>query len=632
MSLKEKIKHLPTQPGVYLMKDHKGTIIYVGKAKNLKNRVTSYFRGEAPSLKNRALVEDIRDFELIATNNELEALLLERNLIRHHQPRYNILLRDDKEYPYIRVHFDDPWPRLKKVRRRKDDGAFYLGPFANAGLLNTMLKTISRIFPLIRCSPHEFKAAKRPCNYYHMNMCLGPCTLPVNRDEYVQMIRNAVAILEGKNQAVRKQLKSQMEQAASEERFEEAAHLRDQLLALERIGERQIAVVQNCEDADAFGVHEDDDLVTIGVTLVRQYNIIGNENFTVGSAIDGMEDALGSFLLQYYQRRSPPPKIILPFTIDHRDQIQDILSQESATPIRIVSGRQGDLRDLVNHATQNARLHHEQTIQLNQRQKAELDMLQKLLKLEHFPRRIECIDISNTQETAIVAANVCFIDGKPAKDHYRRYHIKNTAGKPDDFASIEEVVRRRIERGIKEDHLPDLLVIDGGKGQLGAAQTAIREFPQLNLPCVSLAKSRLQAEETPGTPQIQRSQERIFVPGQDTPIPLAEGSPTYRLMTRIRDEAHRFAITFHRQKRQALSHGSILDQVSGVGPVLKKRLLTTFGGLEGLKSASLDQLQAVKGVHEKLALSLYATLQEDNEAPSSAETSESGEESTSDSH
>ncbi|MFW7379561.1 MAG: excinuclease ABC subunit UvrC [Oligoflexus sp.] len=613
MSLREKVDNLPTQAGVYLMKDRKGSIIYVGKAKNLRNRVRSYFREQIATAKTRALVEEVEDFDLIVTKSEVEALLLERNLIRHHQPHYNILLRDDKEYPFIRVHFGEPWPRIQKVRRRKDDGASYLGPFANPSLLHTLMKTAGRIFPLIRCSPHEFQNAKRPCNYYHMKMCMAPCTLAVDRDEYITMIKSALQILEGKNREVKEELQQKMHEAAAEERYEQAASLRDQIFAMEQIALRQVAVVKSFRNADAIGMVEHNQILVFSVTIVREHTIIGNENYVVGSAVDPEDEVVGSFLLQYYERRPVPDAIILPIELSHRDEILEILNIERDSPVKILVGRKMEAKDLVEMAKKNAQLHAEQTQSLQLRQKAELEMLQSTLNLTQLPKRIECFDISNTQEAAIVAASVCFINGKPAKEHYRRYQIQDVVSAPDDFASMREAVRRRLARGLEEDQLPDLILIDGGKGQLNAALEALAEFPQLQVPIVAIAKSRLEKASPQMSHILQRSQERLFVPGRDEPIYLETESPSYRLLTRIRDEAHRFVITFHRKKRQQLSHASALDEIPGVGPVIKKRLFERLGGWQQIQQASLEQLAAIPGVHEKLALAIYTSVRKDEQ-------------------
>lgn len=612
MSLREKIDHLPKEPGVYFMKDAKRNIIYVGKAKNLKNRVSSYFQGRDTSIKTRALVDEIQDFDLIITKTEVEALLLERSMIRHHQPRYNILLRDDKEYPYVRVQMKDPWPRIEKVRKRTEDGARYVGPFGNAGVLNSMLKTVFRVFPLIRCSTHEFKNAKRPCNYYHMKMCLAPCVLNVDRDEYTSMLEQALGLLEGQNQGVKQELKKRMTKAAEAERYEEAARLRDQIEVLDRIDERQSAVVQEYENADALGYYEDANSLTFNVTMVRNYQVISSDSFMVGSSIDSMEATFESFLLQYYHNRLTPSHLILPIKIPNPADLMSAICHEQDHTGTVINSKKGDAKDLLQMAEENAKFFADQKSALQLKQKAELEILQKTLNLENLPIRIECIDISNMQGTSIVASDVCFINGKPSKDQYRRYTIKTVEGKNDDFASIREVVQRRLRRGIEEDDLPDLLVIDGGKGQLSSALDALQEFPSLDIPIVALAKSRPDKIAIDQTYRPSASKERVFVPGEEYPINLETGSPAFRLMTSIRDEAHRFAISFHRQKRRKSSHASILDEVPGIGPILRKRILEEFGDVAQIRKASLERLQEVKGLNEKTALALFTSLRDED--------------------
>lgn len=607
-TLVEKIKSLPDEPGVYLMKGDRHDIIYVGKAKNLKNRVSSYFHQGDHSPKTRALVADIQDFDLIICHTEVEALLLERTLIRHHQPRYNILLRDDKEYPYVRVNFLDPWPRIEKVRRYQNDGATYIGPFGNAGLLAVMLKMIYRIFPLIRCTPHEFKNAKRPCNYYHMKMCLGPCTLPVSRDTYVGTVRDALALLEGRNRHLVRDLQTKMGEAASTEKYELAAHYRDQINALKGLSSKQVVIIREVENADVIAFHHNPSQTCFHALMIRDGVIMGGDNFLVESAAGEPEEALTSFLLQYYGHRVPPEQIILPIPLpDHKD-LEVALAADGQKPPHILHRQKGVWRELLEMAHKNAKHHGEQEQRSHQRKSAELEMVRDFLNLPTLPHRMECIDISNLQGGSIVASNVCFIDGKPAKDHYRHYTVKTVTEGPDDFASMREVVTRRLERAVREDDAPDVLVIDGGKGQLSAALDAAAEFPNLTIPLVALAKSKsLNDDHTYGT-TLQRSQERIFFPHDPTPHPLEEGSSAYRLLVQLRDEAHRFAITFHRKKRAQQFSGSILDDVPGIGPKMRQKLLQTFGSMEALQHATWEQLMAVPGMREKTAEALISQL------------------------
>lgn len=613
MSLVEKLRILPKEPGVYLMKDGKNTIIYVGKAKNLKSRVTSYFQSKDHTIKTRALVAEIRDFELMLTKNEIEAILLERTLIKHHKPRYNILLRDDKEFPFIRVDFREPWPRLEKVRRRKDDGATYVGPFANPSILWTMLHTVMRIFPLIRCSRHEFANTQRPCNYYHIKMCLAPCTKPVDRNEYIFMVKNAVALLEGKNKKLIHELQQKMKEASRQEKYELAASYRDQVLALQKIGEKQVVVVQDTDDADVIAIYETNEKYSFHVTMVRACVVVGGENFVVNKQIETYEEVLHSFMLQYYDHRLLPSLVILPFSLEDAENLIQAISGEGTprTKAKIPSNR--EQRELMMLAEKNARHYLEQKADVQKKGQVALEELQTTLKLDRFPERMECIDISNLQASAIVASNVCFIDGKPAKDFYRLYNIRSVTAAPDDFSSIEEVVRRRLRRAVADGDAPDLLVIDGGKGQLNAALKAKQEFPEVDTTIVSLAKSRTDKKDRDWTQAPMRSHERVFLPGAETALPLREGTPPYRLLVQLRDEAHRFAITFHRKKRSQNLQASLLDQVPGIGPTLRKRLLESFGSINAIQNASIDQLITVKGMKESVAVALKSFLDTEHE-------------------
>ncbi len=613
-ALEFKLKQLPQDSGVYLMKDHRGTIIYVGKAKNLKNRVSSYFQnGQQHSYKTRALVAEIADFDLMLTQTEVEALLLERTLIRHHMPRFNILLRDDKEYPLIRVHLDDPWPRLEKVRRRKEDGAVYIGPFSSGSRLSILLRQVYRIFPLIRCSVHEFKAATRPCNYYHIKMCLAPCTLAVEREHYLTLIRAAVSLLEGNIGELRTQLEAKMREAAKHERFEQAAQFRDQIRAIEQMAQNQVAILRDTEEADVIGMIEKGAHIAFHVLSVRQRTLLGGDHFVLPASADTPAESLSSFLLQYYAQRQAPRSILVRAAHELDSALATVLTQSGEAPVCILSPSSQEERDLQDLAEKNAE--HQLDLHAGQHKQAQvaLQILQESLSLPRLPLRIECIDISNLQATAIVASNVCFIDGKPAKNFYRRYAIQTVTDAPDDFASMREVIERRLERGLRDDDLPDLLIVDGGKPQVQAAMSVLERYPQLDLPLVGLAKSRLDTGPRDDRSRIASTSERVVIPGREEPWELEEASPVFRLLTKIRDEAHRFAITYHRKKRQKTSHSSLLDNIPGVGPTLKKRLLKEFGSLTAMRGVSLERLQKVSGLSEKTALSLFTALHEEAE-------------------
>lgn len=607
------------------MKDTRGTIIYVGKAKALKNRVSSYFQKQQLNMKTAALVRELIDFDVILTQTEVEALLLERTLIKHHKPRFNILLRDDKEFPYLRVGFHETWPRIEKVRRRKDDGATYLGPFGSAGNLKIMLATIYRIFPLIRCTRHEFATVKRPCNYYHMKLCLGPCTLPVDREMYTATVRDAVSFLQGRNRDLIRELKDKMTAASESESYELAASYRDQLRAFEKATEKQSVIVGEDIDADAIGFCANEENASFHVVLVRQGKVIGSDSFTSHTAANGTGEALTEFLLQYYDGRALPPEILLPQTWDDTEAISDLQAalqqmgdeQHSVIrkPLRILTPQRSVRRNLVDIAEKNASFNLGVVADDSEKRQTELEILKEKLNLPILPNRMECIDISNFHETAIVASNVCFIGGKAAKDQYRHYTIETVQGVPDDFASMREVVKRRLERARRDGDTPDLLVIDGGRGQLQAALDSAKDFPDVQLTIVSLAKSRI--EKTKGIGKVietgapQRSFERVFLQPEEAPVPLTPGSPEYRLMTRLRDEAHRFAITHHRKKRAKVLQGSSLETIPGIGTKMRQKLLVEFGGLDGLRRATLEQLEKIKGLRKESAVALHAALRQE---------------------
>ncbi len=615
-NVRVKLSTLPRDPGVYFMKGSRGQVLYVGKAKDLKSRVSNYFtESKDHSPKTRSLVRSIHDFEIMLVKTEVDALLLERTLIKHHQPPFNILLRDDKEYPYIRVDFSVDWPRIEIVRKRQDDRAEYFGPFSAAGSLKASMEAIKRVFPLIRCNQWEFEHAKRVCNYYHMKMCLGPCVLNVDKEAYKSMLRDAMALLEGRNDEVVRTLTQKMTTSSEREQYELAASYRDQIRAIQVLSEKQTVVFDPDIEGDLIACAESDDMFAIHVAMIRGGRLIGGDSFTFAmTAIETPTDTLPHFLLQYYDGRHVPPRIILDRDLPNASDIASAISPEGQKKpdIRGLKHLRSPWPDLADIAVKNARYAHDEAVRALDRRRSSLESLKETLKLDVLPRRMECIDISNLQGTAIVASDVCFIDGHPEKSLYRSYNIETVQGAPDDFASIREVVSRRLERGIRDADLPDLLVIDGGRGQLESALTALREFPGTKLEIVSLAKSRVEkyrgdkAKVSISAPK--HSLERVFKPGQDTPIPLVPGSPTFRLMTQIRDEAHRFAITKHRKKRGNLAKKSALEEIAGVGPKIREGLLKHFGSLEAIANANVDAITLVKGVSRELAETIKKQL------------------------
>ena len=622
-TLLTKLKALPREPGCYLLKDSSGRIIYAGKAKSLKARLPHYFTPPSRlDTKTRLLAEVVYDFDVILTTTEVEALLLERTLIKHHAPRFNVLLRDDKEYPFLRVDFGETWPRLEKVRRRLDDGATYVGPFGSAGQLRLLLDAVYRIFPLIRCSRHEFEQARRPCNYFHMKMCLAPCTRAVDGAHYKSMLHDALAFIGGKNREVLQGLKAKMSAAAAAEAFELAAVYRDQIQAFDAVTEKQNVVPIDIREADAIGLAEEHGRTAFHVLSVRDHLVVGGDSFLLQTPVQTPVQALSEFLLQYYDSRSVPAEVLLP-EVEGAAELAEVLPlallahHPERTTLAIRVPQRGSRSDLAAMAAKNAAFRLTEATRLAEKERVELRLLAEKLRLRRTPERMECIDISNFQGTAIVASDVCFVGGRPAKAHYRHYTVQGLSGSPDDFASVNEVVRRRLERARRDGDLPDLLVIDGGKGQLNAALAARAEFPELDFELISLAKSRV--TKTKAVAQLirtgapERSFERVFLPGADLGIPLSPGTPEHRLLTRIRDEAHRFAISHHRRRRDQAATASDLEMIPGIGPKLRKRLLEDFGGLDGLRRASLDELRRVKGLRESSAVALHSALRSKNE-------------------
>ncbi len=599
MEIKEKLKNIPREPGIYLMKNAKAAIIYVGKAKNLKNRVSSYFVGtDSLNAKTRKLVADIVDYDIILTKTEVEALLLERTLIRHHQPPFNILLRDDREYPLLRVNFKDPWPRINIVRRKQNDNASYFGPFSQTGYLRTMVDAAYKVFPLIRCSQYDFEHAKKPCNYYQMKSCLGPCVLPVDRLAYNAMIEDAVNFVQGKNKVLEKSLQQKMEKASEDEDYEQAIRYRDQLTALANLREKQAVVVPPDVEADAVSIVQNENFSSVYVLLIREGRLMGKDMFLIEQPIPvDSQEALKAFLMQYYDGRNLPNEILLPFEISEQEDFLTLINQIGHGKVRFFIPQKGVKKDLLDMSRRNAQYSFDEEQRKRTQDFTQLELLREKFHLKRLPKRMECIDISHIQGTAVVASDVCFIDGKPAKNLYRHYAIQTElAYGGDDYESIREVVRRRMTRAVRDHDICDLLVIDGGKQQLNAALEVIKTFPDLDFDVMGLAKSRSDAKKITEKFTPSSSLERVFQPGLDYSIPLVEGSPEFRVLTQIRNEAHRFAITYHRKKRDKKARSSTLEEISGVGPTLRKRLLEHFVSIESLQKATFEQLRAVPGL------------------------------------
>ena len=589
----EKLKLLPDSPGVYIMKDARGKIIYVGKAIVLKNRVRQYFqssRNQAPKV--RAMVSHVADFETIMTANEVESLILEANLIKKHRPRYNIRLKDDKSYPYVKVTVQEEYPRVFITRRVLRDGARYFGPYTNVTALRDSLKLLKRLFPLRTCRTMP----DRPCLEYHIKRCLAPCVGKVGEEDYRAMIHAVLLFLEGRTDDVERELEHRMALAAEAYHFETAARLRDQLTAVRKAAERQ-NIVTGAGDQDALGMARSAAGVCVQIFFIRGGKMIGREHFLLrGSEEESDADILRAFLEQYYNQVTfVPREVLLPHAIDDaaRAIIEQWLSEKKGGgQVALLTPQRGTKHDLVMMATGNAEkfLADEETRRslADEQTLGAVEELGRYLGLKKPPHRMECFDISHNQGQETVASMVVFEGGMPKKSDYRRFKIKSAEGKPDDFLSMREVTTRRYV-GLPEDELPDLIIIDGGKGQLSSALEIIRnEAGHKDVPVVGLAKQF----------------ELIFTEGQSEPVELPRRSQSLYLVQRIRDEAHRFAITFHRKLRGKRNLVSVLDHIVGVGPKRRQSLWSHFGTLDKIKAASVDELAAAPGMNRPAAESI----------------------------
>lgn len=588
--VEEKLKLLPDSPGVYLMKDARGKIIYVGKAVVLKNRVRQYFqRNKGHTPKVRAMVEKIADFETIMTGSEVEALILECNLIKKHRPRYNISLKDDKSYPYVKVTLQEEFPRVFVTRRILKDGARYFGPYTNAMAVHESLKLLRRLFPLRSCR----QMGERPCLEYHIKRCIAPCTGNVDREEYDAMIRAVLLFLEGRTEDVERELSARMQAAAESYHFELAARLRDQLAAVRQVAEKQ-NIVTGAGDQDAVGMARSDIGVCVQIFFIRAGKMLGREHFLLqGSEEESDEALLTAFLQQYYHQAAfVPREVLLPMELEETALLSEWLSEKKGGKVQIFVPQRGSKRDIVNMAEGNAekylRDEAERVKQANAQTLGAVEELGHYLGLRELPNRMECFDISHNQGSETVASMVVFEGGLPKKSDYRRFKIRSAEGKPDDFKSMREVTTRRYGK-LAEEELPDLIVIDGGKGQLSSALEIIRGAGHLKVPVVGLAKQF----------------ELIFVEGSSDPVVLPRHSQALYLIQRIRDEAHRFAITYHRKLRGKRNLVSVLDHIDGIGPKRRKMLWSHFGNLNRIKAASVEELAAVEGMNLPAAEAVY---------------------------
>ena len=572
-----KINSLPDKPGVYLFQNKNKEIIYIGKASSLKDRVKSYFQERtSDDIKTGLLLSEIHDIDIIETDSEREAFLLENNLIRKYQPKYNIRLKDDKSYPYLKITVKEDFPRILFTRRIEQDGNKYFGPFAPAFQAKNTIRLVCKFFQIRKCNEKIPGKRKRPCLDYEMKMCSAPCVGYINKSEYREAVENAILFLEGKTEKLTDILTRKMFSLASEEKFEQAAYYRDLIKTIQEIKEKPKTSSVEQEDIDIFGFHRQDSRVSICLFIMRKGKIINREQFYWDELIETSDsELLYSFLAQYYLKNiSIPSKILLSFHPSNESLLISFL-KEKQNNVQIMVPERGRYKKLVDLANRNAKLY----LEMKEEEIPGLKELKDLLNLEKFPYRIEAFDISHIGGTQTVGSLIVFEEGEPLKKEYRKYKIKTVEG-IDDVASIYEVVKRRYSRVLEENkRFPDLILIDGGKGQLNSAVRALRELKIEDIPVISIAKK----------------EELIFIPGKKEPLSLEKNSPCLKLIQRIRDESHRFAITFHRKLRKKHSFKSILDEIPGIGEKRKLILLKRYKDLEEIKKAPEEELAELVG-------------------------------------
>jgi excinuclease ABC subunit C len=606
--VERQLKALPAKPGVYLFRDDRGDVLYIGKAKSLRPRVRSYFQRSSDTRATIAqLPERVHDVEVIVTGTEVEALHLEQNLVKRHRPPFNVRLRDDKSFPYIAVTVEDEYPRVMFTRERHRRGVVYFGPYANAKKVRETLDVLNRVFRFRPCEgPKPGRHSGIPCLDYHIDRCLAPCVGYVSKEDYRAVIDGVVEFLEGETRPILREIERRMRDAAAEERFEDAARFRNRLYAVQHLAERQAADRRSVGTIDVLGIAAEDDRAAVQVFPLRGGKLVDRHSFHLENvAGQDLTTILESFCLEYYgSAPSVPPQIVVPRDAGDLSALAEFLSERRGSTVELRAAERGEKRRLQELAGENARLALQSetaaTEQRRLRRVHALEELREALNLESLPIRIECFDISNIQAESPVGSMVVFQDAMPKKAHYRKFGVRGLNGQ-DDFAAMAEVVSRRFARlrdvtAVEYDEsfsaVPNLVVVDGGKGQLSAALAAMQAYDLPRVAVIALAKR----------------EEEVFVPGAADPIVLDAHSAGLQLLQRIRDEAHRFALGFHRQRRDARSFASLLDELPGVGPVRRRALLRHFGSVDRVVAASPEELEGVPDLPAKTARAIYAQL------------------------
>lgn len=600
-NLRDKLSHVSSSPGVYLMKDVQGRVIYVGKARHLRHRLAAYFtKSKQVDVKTNVLISHIATFETVLTASEQEALILESNLIKRYRPKYNVILKDDKRYPVLRLNMKDPYPNLSIVRKIENDGALYFGPFSSAGAVHKTLKIINKTFKLRKCKNDTFRQRSRPCLHYQMNQCLAPCCMDVDETVYQKMLKEVVLLLNGRATDVLKNIKSDMLTAAAHQKFEMAAQLRDKMFALERIIEKQVAVTSEMSDRDVIAFAQNEHWSVITLLAIRNGYLLGTRHFEFTETISSAAESIEDFVKQYYEKPSFLPKeILIQEKIESAELIERWLKNLHDKRVYITVPQRGEKANLVKMAHQNADNRLKEIVAAALSDQALLRRLKHRLKLTSLPKRIECVDNSNVFGSHPVAGIVVFENGKPLKSAYRKYSLQQMSG-PDDYAAMAEVLSRRFGPATSSTAYPDLLMVDGGKGQLNIAHSILRS---------------LQISDKPDILAIAKSKEndvnvldKIYLPGRANPVVFGKETDLLLFLQRIRDESHRFAIGFHRKKRQASATKSVLDTIPGVGKKRKKQLLKHFGSLKKIREATLEDIFGLPGFNKSVAVAIKKKL------------------------
>ncbi len=600
--IEEKLPDVPRSPGVYLMKDAEGKVIYVGKAANLKSRLSSYAGGVPhPDAKTAVLVEKIADVETIVTATAQEALILEANLIRCHKPAYNVILKDDKRYPSLRLDTNATYPCLQLVRKTRRDGALYFGPYASATALRQTLKLINKTFKLRKCRTPEVRKRPRPCLNHQMGLCLAPCSLPVNPSAYADMVDEVRLFLSSRAGVLMDKIHADMQAASQSQEFEQAALLRDKLFAIRQVIEKQDVVTNDFVDRDIIGMVRDNGRVLIAVLFIREGRLLGVRQHLVREALSDDAEIIGAFFKHYYgQTHDIPEEILVPTRLEDAGLYAQWLSGLKTRKVGIFLPQRGSKIRLLKMAKENAALRLKAFIDAEDRGKAVLGAVQHHLKLTRYPRRIECFDNSGISGKHLVAGRAVFIDGRPDSASHRRYLIQTVTDLQDDYACMKEVLSRRFRKARSSEEMPDLLMVDGGKGQLHIAVSVLNEFGlDREIDVIGIAK---------GDGTEKGGQDRVYRPGRANPLNLVRQPDVRYFLASIRDEAHRLAVTFHRKKRNRSALRSRLDFIPGIGQKRKAALLKRYGGIDGICRAPIDELAALPGMNRKAASRLLAAL------------------------